>query len=256
MLIWLAQGTAVVGVLMFVLWLLHFPIRNAAILDVGRALSIVLLTIVYAAHAEGYWRRTLILTAMVVIWGLRLAFYLLFNRVHNKPEDGRYAELRRKWGPRAGVKFLLLFEAQAVLCAVLSIPFLVAMHDPAHGSADVEDFGAGLWLIAFLGEVIADIQLARFKRNQTGVCNTGLWRYSRHPNYFFEWLIWISFAIVAYPAHFGDLAPISPAIILITLLWITGIPPAEAQSLRTNVEKYRKYQQSTSRFIPWFPNYK
>src|SRR5579864_4838114 len=98
LLVWMAQGIAMIAVLMFILWLLHFPLRNAAIADVGRAMGLVLLAMIYALHGAGYWRRTLILIPMVVIWGLRLAFFLLFTRANGQPEEGRYAELRRKWG--------------------------------------------------------------------------------------------------------------------------------------------------------------
>src|SRR5580704_9371962 len=102
LLVWMAQGTAVIAVLMFILWLLHFPLRNAAIVDVGWALGLALLAIIYALHAVGYWRRTLFLVVMVMLWGLRLGLYLLFTRVNGQPEEGRYAELRRKWGSSAG----------------------------------------------------------------------------------------------------------------------------------------------------------
>jgi steroid 5-alpha reductase family enzyme len=259
LLVWMAQGTAVIAVLMFLLWLLHFPLRNAAIVDVGWAMGLAFLAMLYAVHGAGYWRRTLILLPMVVIWGLRLGFYLLFTRVNGQPEEGRYAELRRKWGANAGWTFLLFFESQALLCGVLSLPFLLALHDPLKGSPDFENAGAALFVVAFLGEIIADAQLWRFRRdpkNQGRVCNTGLWRYSRHPNYFFEWLIWVSFAIVALPAKYGYLGLLSPLLMLYFLLRLTGIPATEEQAIRSKGEKYRAYQRSTSPFIPWFPNYK
>jgi steroid 5-alpha reductase family enzyme len=255
LLVWAGQGTAVVAALMFILWLLHFPLRNAAIVDVGWAMGLSVLAMFYALHVTGYWRRTVFLAAMVVIWGMRLAFHLLFTRLNGQPEDGRYAELRRKWG----FKFLLYFEFQALLCGVLSIPFLLAMHDPAKSSPEYENVGAALWVVAFLGETIADRQLARFKKdpkNKSRVCKVGLWRYSRHPNYFFEWLIWISFAIVAFPAQYGILGLLSPLLMLYFLYRVTGIPATEEQALRITGDEYRKYQRSTSAFIPWFPNYR
>ncbi len=259
MLVWLAQGTAIVAGMMFLLWLIHFPLRNAAIVDVGWAFGIGLLAMIYAVHATGYWRRTLILVGMAVLWSLRLGLYLLFTRVTGQPEEGRYVEIRRKWGTNIGLKFLGFFEFQALLCGVLSLPFLVAMHDPTKGSPGVEDLGATIWLIAFFGEMFADAQLARFKKNPKNkgrVCDVGLWRYSRHPNYFFEWLIWVSFAILALPAQYGYLGLVSPALILYFLLRVTGIPATEEQAVRSKGDAYRKYQQSTSVFIPWFPNYK
>jgi steroid 5-alpha reductase family enzyme len=259
MLIWMAQGTAVVAVLMFILWLLHFPLRNAAIVDVGWVMGIALLAMIYAVHAVGYWRRTLFLSLMVLIWGLRLGFHLLFTRVNGQPEEGRYVELRRKWGSNTGLKFLLFFEFQALLCGVLSLPFLVAMHDPSKSPPEFENWGLGIWVVAFLGEMIADLQLKRFKQNpqnKVRVCNVGLWRYSRHPNYFFEFFIWVSFAIVALPAQYGYLGLISPALILFFLFRVSGIPATEEQAIRSRGEAYRKYQRSTSAFIPWFPNYR
>lgn len=259
MLVWAGQGTAVVAVLMAILWLLHIALRNAALVDVGWAIGLGLLAMMYAVHGAGYWRRTLILAAMAAIWSLRLGFYLLLTRVDDEQEEGRYAELRRKWGRHADLKFLFFFEAQALLCGLLSLPFLLAMHDPMKTAPEYENAGAALWVVAFLGEMIADAQLAGFKRdpkNQGQVCNVGLWRFSRHPNYFFEWLIWMSFAIVAMPAQYGYLGLLSPALILIFLLGVTGIPATEAQAVRSKGEKYREYQRSTSAFIPWFPNYK
>jgi len=257
MLIWMAQGTAVVAVLMFILWLLHFPLRNAAIVDVGWVMGIALLAMIYAVHGVGYWRRTLFLALMVLIWGLRLGFHLLFTRVNGQPEEGRYVERRRKWGSHIGLKFLLFFEFQALLCGVLSLPFALAMHDPSKGPPEVENWGAAIWVVAFLGEMIADSQLKRFKlnpQNKVRVCNVGLWRYSRHPNYFFEFLIWVSFAIVALPAQYGYLGLIAPALILFFLFRVSGIPVTEEQAIRSKGEAYRKYQRSTSAFIPWFPS--
>jgi steroid 5-alpha reductase family enzyme len=214
---------------------------------------------IYAAHGVGYWRRTLFLAPIAVIWGLRLGLYLLFTRVNGQPEEGRYRQLRQEWGAQAGIKFLLFFEAQALLCGVLSLPFLLAMHDPAKGVPEVENAGVVLFAIAFLGECLSDFQLARFKNNPKNhgrVCNVGLWRYSRHPNYFFEWLIWIAFAIVACTAKYGYLAFLSPALMLYFLLRVTGIPATEQQAIRSKGDAYRKYQKATSPFIPWFPNYR
>jgi steroid 5-alpha reductase family enzyme len=226
-------------------------------------MGLALLAMIYAVHGVGYWRRTLILALMVVLWALRLGFHLLFTRVNGQPEEGRYAELRRKWGSNIGFKFLLFFEFQALLCGILSLPFLLAMHDPSKNPLDLEEVlenvGATIWVIAFLGESIADWQLARFKKNPKNkgrVCDVGLWRYSRHPNYFFEWLIWVSFAIVASPAKYGYLGILSPALILYFLFRVTGIPATEEQALRSKGDAYRKYQRSTSAFIPWFPNYR
>jgi steroid 5-alpha reductase family enzyme len=130
------------------------------------------------------------------------------------------------------------------------------MHDPTAALPGLQNLGLGIWVIAFLGELTSDAQLARFKKdpkNKGRVCDVGLWRYSRHPNYFFEWLIWMSFATVASSAQWGYVGFVSPALILYFLLRVTGIPATEEQALRSKGEAYRKYQRTTSVFVPWFP---
>ncbi len=120
----------------------------------------------------------------------------------------------------------------------------------------LEFAGAALWLIAISGEALADAQLAAFKRrasNKGRVCDAGLWRYSRHPNYFFEWLIWVAYFVFALGSPWGWVAIVGPASILYLLLRVTGIPMTEEQSIRSRGDAYRRYQQTTSAFIPWFP---
>jgi steroid 5-alpha reductase family enzyme len=109
-------------------------------------------------------------------------------------------------------------------------------------------------LVAVAGEAIADAQLASFKRNpgdEGRVCDTGLWRYSRHPNYFFEWLVWVAYFVFALASPWGWIAAIGPASILFLLLRITGIPLTEQQAVRSKGDAYRRYQQTTSAFVPW-----
>jgi steroid 5-alpha reductase family enzyme len=252
----LAIGSATVCGLMMVLWLVHLPLRNAAIVDAGWAGGLALLAFIYAALGGGYPLRAQLIATMAGVWGLRLALFLLLTRVVGQAEEGRYAQLRRQWGGNLPLKFLLFFQAQALLCILLSAPFLLAALNKTPQLSVLEWSGLGLWVVAFLGELAADFQLARFKSNSANrgaTCRVGLWRYSRHPNYFFEWLIWIAFALFALPAPHGYLALLSPALILFFLFHVTGIPATEAQALRSRGEEYRKYQQSTSSFVPWFP---
>jgi len=160
------------------------------------------------------------------------------------------------WARHLQLKFLVFFLFQAALDVVLATPFLVAALNPRSGLSWPELAGVAVWAFAFAGEVTADRQLERFKRdpvNRGQVCDVGLWRYSRHPNYFFEFLIWVGFALFAWPSPWGWLALVSPALILYFLLRVTGIPATEAQSLRSRGDAYRRYRQSTSPFVPWFP---
>jgi steroid 5-alpha reductase family enzyme len=253
----IAIGSASVATLMLLLWLIHLRTGNAAIVDAGWAGGLALLGVLYAVLGGGYWLRAALMGTMAAIWGLRLAIYLLMTRIIGHPEEGRYQELRRQWKTNIPAKFFLFYEFQALLCIVLSIPFLVAARNPEPTITLLEWLGVGLWSLAMLGEAIADAQLNAFKAdsaNKGRTCQLGLWRYSRHPNYFFEWLIWVAFAMFAYGSPSGPWGFISPVLMLYFVLRVTGIPATEAQALRTRGEEYRRYQQTTSAFVPWFPS--
>jgi steroid 5-alpha reductase family enzyme len=132
----------------------------------------------------------------------------------------------------------------------------LAAMNPAEGFQWFEYIGVAIWAISILGESLADGQLAAFKRKPESkghTCREGLWRYSRHPNYFFEWFIWIGYALVGLGADYGWLGFISQAFILYFLLRVTGIPATEAQAVRSRGDDYREYQRTTSAFVPWFP---
>jgi steroid 5-alpha reductase family enzyme len=251
-----AFGAVIVAAMMLVLWAIHLLIRNAAIVDVGWAAGLAALGIFYAAAGPGYGPRRWMIAAMAGIWGLRLATHLLLSRVIGKPEEGRYVQLRKEWKNNIALRFLFFFEFQALLDVGLSLPFLLACLD-THGPLGVLEYaGSAIWVIGMAGEAIADQQLENFKKNPATkgkTCRAGLWNYSRHPNYFFEWMIWMGYAIFALASPWGWLGLLSPALILYFLLGLTGIPATEAQALRSRGEEYRAYQRTTSAFIPWFP---
>jgi steroid 5-alpha reductase family enzyme len=248
-------GFGIVAAMMFVLWLVHLLIRNAAIVDVGWAAALAMLAIFYGIEGPGYPARKWAMAAMAGFWGLRLAVYLLFSRVLGKPEEGRYIQLRREWKTNLPLRFLFFFEFQALLTVVLSLPFLLTSLNTVAPLGRLEKVGAAIWLVSICGEAVADSQLNRFRKNPANMgktCRQGLWGYSRHPNYFFEWMIWVSYAIFALGSPRGWLGLISPALMLYFLLGTTGIAATEAQALRTRGVEYRAYQRTTSTFIPWF----
>jgi steroid 5-alpha reductase family enzyme len=252
----LLLGGLVAAGLMALLWLVHLPMRNAAIVDFGWAFTLPTLAILYAALGPGSTPRKWLLAAMAAVWGYRLAFYLLFTRVIGHPEEGRYAQLRKDWKTNQPLKFFVFFQFQALLDLFLSLPFLLAACNPGPRLAALEFAGAAIWLIAFAGEATADAQLHTFKSNPANrgkTCRAGLWNYSRHPNYFFEWLIWVAYAVYALASPNGYLALACPALMLLFLFKVTGIPATEEQALRSRGEEYRRYQQTTSVFVPWFP---
>ena len=241
---------------MLVLWLIHLPLRNAAIVDAGWAGGLALLGMIYAVIGGGYPVRALLIAAMAALWGLRLAIYLLLTRVIGHAEEGRYVQLRREWGGNLPLKFLLFFQFQALLCILFSAPFLLAAINRQPQLSAFEYAGSALWLVAWIGELVADLQLQSFKSNQAhrgATCRVGLWRYSRHPNYFFEWLIWVAFALFAMGSPYGYLTVFAPMLMLFLLFRVTGIPATEAQALRSKGADYEEYQRTTSAFVPWFP---
>ena len=249
-------GTATVAAFMLVLWLIHLRTGNAAIVDAGWGGGLAMLGILYATLGGGYWLRCALIGTMDAIWGFRLAVYLLITRILWHPEEGRYRELRRQWKTNIPLKFILFFEFQAILGVILAIPFLTSAQNPDPSISLLEWAAVLLWMIGFTGETTADSQLNGFKRNPANkghTCQIGLWRYSRHPNYFFEWLIWMAYALFASGSPGGAWGWISPALILYFVLRVTGIPATEAQALRTRGEEYRRYQRTTSAFVPWFP---
>lgn len=249
-------GWALVALVMTQLWLWHLRIRNAGVVDVGWSLSLPVLALLYAAAGPGYAPRRWLMAAMVCVWGFRLAGYLLRDRVLGRPEDSRYADLRARASPAAALSFFPFFQAQAIVAVFLSAPALIAAFNPAPHFAALEIAAALLWVVALGGEAVADRQLARYKARPDSrgrTCREGLWRYSRHPNYFFEWLVWVAYALFALASPWGVLGIGSPLLMLYLLFRVTGIPATEAQAIRSRGDDYRRYQETTSAFIPWFP---
>ncbi|RIL02175.1 MAG: hypothetical protein DCC75_13385 [Proteobacteria bacterium] len=187
---------------------------------------------------------------------MRLGWYLFSTRFLAPGEDGRYAKLRESWGNSAGFKFLIFFLAQGVLAFVLALPFFAISWHAAPGPTiwDLLALAAGIG--AVLGEGIADRQLHRFRsdpKNKGLTCNTGLWRYSRHPNYFFEWLYWWSYILLLIGSWWILTALFSAALMLYLITKVTGIPPTEERALASRGDSYRRYQRTVSAFFPWPP---
>jgi len=246
-------GWIAAAAVMAALWALQRRTRNASVADAGWTALVAGLAVLYATQAHGMSGRRLAIASMMGSWGARLTIFLLYDRVLGKPEDGRYAELRRtRSNPNQW--FFWFFQAQAAAAVLFSTPALFASLNPAPEFTVLELAGAALWIVGFAGETTADRQLLHFKMNPENsglVCQTGLWRYSRHPNYFFESMIWVANALFAAASPWGWLSFACPALLLLLIFRVTGIPATEAQSLRSRGDAYRRYQQTTSVFIPW-----
>jgi len=250
------SGWLVMAAVMAALWVVQRACRDAGVVDVGWAAGLGALAVLYAMFASGVPLRRFMVAGMAGTWSLRLAWYIFTNRVLGKPEDGRYRTLRSKWGDRAQSRFFVFFQAQALVDVVFSIPYLVAMTNPRSALGAWGLTGVLVWLVAVVGEALADRQLGVFRAdpaNRGRTCRVGLWRASRHPNYFFEWLHWWSYVFLAVGSPWWALTLVGPALMLFFLFKVTGIPATEAQALASRGDDYRDYQRTTSAFVPWFP---
>lgn len=227
--------------------------RNAGIVDVLWSAGLAFSAVLLAALGRGAAAPRLSLALLGGLWGLRLARHL-WIRVRGEAEDGRYRHLRARWGD-GSLRWFLFFQAQAVLVVVFSLPFVAVAGNPLARPAWLVA-GVLIWLLGVGGEALADAQLARFRANAANrgrTCRSGLWRYSRHPNYFFEWVHWLAYVALAQGSPLAPLAWAGPLVMFVFLRWLSGIPWTEAQALRTRGEDYRAYQRSTPMLFPWFP---
>ena len=251
------EAWAVAAGLQLVLWLVQQRTRNAGIVDVGWALAFTLVVGGFALRAEAPVAGWAPLAAIVCAWSLRLGSHLIARGAARGPEEGRYADLRQRWGPRASARFFVFFQAQAALTGILASAFAVPFVAAPRDTGWLRAIGAAIAVIGIAGESLADVQLARWKRSSAHrgqVCDAGLWAYSRHPNYFFEWCVWLGFAgygLAFWP--YGAIALVAQLIILGSILGVTGIPPTETQAVRSKGDAYRAYQARVSKFIPWPP---
>jgi steroid 5-alpha reductase family enzyme len=250
---WLAVSILMVGV-----WVLQRRLGDAGIVDVAWTYSVGLLSILFCWMGAGDPTRRIVVAVLAGIWSIRLGTYVLY-RVLKLPEDGRYVTLKKQAGVRAQRKLFEFYQYQAFGAVLFSLPMLLAATNPL--PIGVSDFlGITIWLVAAGGESLADRQLSAFRkqgRNQGAVCQSGLWKYSRHPNYFFEWLHWWAYVALAWQVPCGGwhgwLSLIGPVAMYYFINFVTGIPPTERQALLSRGDAYREYQKTTSSFFPWLP---
>ncbi len=250
----LATGFAVS--LMIAIWVLALRVNNLGIVDVAWSLGFLPITLGFALLAHGDPVRRALVAGMAGLWSLRLGVHIAVRvRAHHPQEDVRYAQLRKEWGARLKAKTFWFFQFQAGLLAALATVFLIPCLNGRRGITALEWAGVALWIVALAGESLADAQLKAFKarpENRGKICQQGLWNYSRHPNYFFEWLVWVAFFIFAWDSPGGCFTAVCPGLMLFFLLRVTGIPMTEALSVKSKGDAYRKYQRTTSAFVPWF----
>lgn len=244
---------AAVCFIMTLVYIWALKIKNNGIVDIFWAFNFLVIAIITFYLANGFEPRKLIVFVLASLWSLRLGIYLLI-RVggHLKEEEGRYKALRAEW---TNAKFFGFYMMQAVSNVFLSIPFFVTSLNTDPQLNILEYIGAPLWLLSIIGEGVSDWQLKHFKNNPANkgkVCQYGLWNYSRHPNYFFQLMIWVSVSIFSITSPYGWLSLLCPLSIGFLIFKVTGIPMTEEQAVRSKGEAYREYQRTTSAFVPWF----
>jgi steroid 5-alpha reductase family enzyme len=242
--------------MMLVVWAIALRINNLCIVDIAWSFSFLPIVIFFAVMAHGDLTRRWLMAGMAGLWSLRLGTHVGIRVMKAHPkEDARYGKFRGEW--KARLKFLsfTFFQLQALTIGALSTVFLLPCLNTRQGFTLLECAGAIVWFIALAGESLADFQLKRFRAissNAGLICQSGLWKYSRHPNYFFEWLIWVGFFLFAWDSPGGCYTVLCPGLMLYFLLRVTGIPLTEEFSVKSKGDAYRHYQQTTSAFVPWF----
>lgn len=247
----IAGGWLAAAAMMALMYVYQKRTGDAGVVDVAWAAGVGGLGLAYALLADGQpWRRLLV-AAVVTIWAARLAIYI-GRRVASMPEDGRYQTLKQQWGPDAARRLFRFYQWQAVFVVLFALPILIAAHN-GQPLGWLDFVGLAIGALGILGESVADYQLHRFRsnpQNKGQVCQDGLWYYSRHPNYFFEWVHWWAYVFLAITYPWGWLTLFGPLVMWLLITRVTGIPPTEAQALKSRGEAYRRYQQTTNAFFP------
>jgi steroid 5-alpha reductase family enzyme len=251
-----ALGLLVIMGLMTLLWLISLALRNSSIVDPFWGTGFVVVNWFYfALTPNSFVARKWLIVALVTVWGLRLSLYLLW-RNRGKGEDFRY----RKWRDEAGGQwwwrsFFKVFVLQGFLLWVISVPLLAAQWLGVPARLAALDFcGVAVWAVGFFFEAAGDFQLARFRAvatNKGKVLSTGVWRYTRHPNYFGDSAQWWGYYLVAAAAG-GYWTIFSPVIMTLLLVRVSGVTLLE-KTLATSKPGYKEYVEATSAFVPWFP---
>lgn len=227
--------------------------KDMSIVDIGWGMGFVGIAWYALSTVHDYNARMLLLVLLISLWGVRLSTYLLL-RNYGKPEDKRYTALRASWGARAVfVSYFKVFMLQGLLMLSIAAPVVLTAHAPVQPLSLFTLLGVSLWVVGFIFQSIGDAQLNFFlhmRDTTTRVLTTGLWHYTRHPNYFGELAMWWGIFLIVLPISWGWLAVISPLTISLLLLYVSGIPMLEKPF--ENDPEFQEYKKRTSALIPWF----
>jgi steroid 5-alpha reductase family enzyme len=246
---------AVLAVVFTLLWALLGREGRSSWADFAWAVAIGLCAVTFAGLSEGWETRRLAVGALGLIWAGRLALHL-GRRLSHEGEDGRYRAMADSLGTSYRTFMLGFFLLQAFMAWVFSLPFFVLAQSAEASFTGWEIAGLAVWLLSMGGNNLSDRQLAAWKAdpaNQGKTCRQGLWAWSRHPNYFFEWLIWCAYPLMAVGTPAFAYALGVAVFMFVMVRYISGVPYTEQQALRSRGEDYRRYQETVSPFFPLPP---
>ena len=245
------------AVVMLGLWAWQLRSRDASSVDVAWAYLVGAAACAVLLLGDGDTTRRIVALSLFVVWSARLGTHLLIDRVLKAHgEDSRYAHWRDSAGAAWNRIAFVFFQTQAIFVAIFALPALALASDQRPFGSWSDWLGLAVWISGLLIGFVADAQLARWRRdpaNRGRTCRQGLWRYSRHPNYFGEWLLWCAWPLIALGGPWGAWLWLHPLGVLLFLVLVTGIPFNERRALASRGDDYRRYQRSTSPFIPWPP---
>lgn len=255
-------AAVVLGLLMALAWGIQRLTGRSGWVDTIWSLAVGAGGILAAAwpDADAVTGRRVAVGVLIALWSLRLAGHIA-ARTRGGEDDPRYAELSRQWGDLFPVYLFVFLQIQAAAALILVLAVRLAAIRPGPFPAAGDVLGLALLAAAVAGEAVADGQLARFARANRGkkaVCDVGLWAWSRHPNYFFEWLGWCAWAVVAidfsgaYPWGWAALS--APLLMYVLLVHVSGIPPLEAHMRKSRGDAFEAYRARVNAFFPGPPH--